>query len=323
MRLARTLCGWALATPCALALAHPAYPERPVALVSPFPAGGATDLVARVLGQKLSTALGQPFIVENRAGATGLIGESYVMRARPDGHTLLIASNSSHVLAPLLQPSPPYDPLRDFAPIAMLGSYPLALKVNPKVRASNVAELIALAKQQPGKLNFGSVGVGSITHLAGEQFRLKTGTEIAHIPYKGTSALATALMSGEIEMQFDSVGSTKPLADTGRVRVLAVTGDKRSPLLPNVSTLAEQGVPGVDAIVWIGAFAPRGTPAPVISRLSQEIRRILNSDADVRRVFTDNGLDIVGSDPQAFSARIRQEQAGWKSMIASGKVQLQ
>lgn len=322
MKLTRTLCAWLVAMPC-LAMAQATYPDRPVAMVSPFPAGGATDLVARALGQKLSAVFGQPFVVENRAGATGLIGETYVMRAKPDGHTLLIASNSSHILAPLLQPSPPFDPIRDFTPISLLGSYPLALKVNPNVQARNVSELIALAKQRPGKLNFGSVGVGSVTHLAGEQFRLKAGIDIAHIPYKGTSALATALIGGEIEMQFDSVGSTKPLVDAGRVRALAVTGDKRSPLLPNVPTLAEQGVHGVDAIVWVGAFAPRGTPAPVIDKLQREIRKLLASDPDIRRVFADNGLDIVASDAQTFTTRIRQEQTGWRDMLGSGKVQLQ
>ncbi|MDM0015084.1 tripartite tricarboxylate transporter substrate binding protein [Variovorax sp. J22P168] len=312
-----------LAITGAAAAAQPAYPERAVTLVSPFPAGGATDLVARVIAQRLAVAMDQPFVVDNRAGATGLIGEAYVMRARADGYTVLIASNSSHVIAPLLQAKKPFDPVSDFEPITMLGSYPLALKVNPAVSAKDVKELVALAKKSPGKLNFGSIGTGSVTHLAGEQFKLKSGIDMTHVPYKGTAALATALIAGEIDLQFDSVGSTKPLVDAGRARALAVTGSKRSALLPQVPTLAEAGVPGVDAIVWVGAFAPKGTPPAIVARLQQEMVKALNEDAGVRRVFSDNGMDIVGNDSRAFGQSLQSEQKSWADMISAAGIEKQ
>ncbi|WP_082621849.1 tripartite tricarboxylate transporter substrate binding protein [Bordetella sp. N] len=319
----RIVCAVALAVSCATAGAQSTYPDRPIAFVSPFPAGGATDLVARVLAQKLAASMGQPIVVENRSGATGLIGESFVMRAKPDGLTILIASNSSHLIAPLLQAKRPFDPVADFEPITMLGSYPLALKVNPAVPARNVQELIDLARKTPGKFNFGSVGTGSVTHLAGEQFKHAAGIDITHVPYKGTAALATALIAGQIEMQFDSVGSTKPLVDAGRARALAVTGDTRSALLPDVPTLAEAGIPGVNAIVWVGAFAPKGTPPSIVAKLQQEMVKALREDADVRRVFADNGMDVVGNDSRTFAQSLQREQKGWADMIGTAGIDLQ
>ncbi|ALM86001.1 hypothetical protein ASB57_26345 [Bordetella sp. N] len=252
-----------------------------------------------------------------------MIGESFVMRAKPDGLTILIASNSSHLIAPLLQAKRPFDPVADFEPITMLGSYPLALKVNPAVPARNVQELIDLARKTPGKFNFGSVGTGSVTHLAGEQFKHAAGIDITHVPYKGTAALATALIAGQIEMQFDSVGSTKPLVDAGRARALAVTGDTRSALLPDVPTLAEAGIPGVNAIVWVGAFAPKGTPPSIVAKLQQEMVKALREDADVRRVFADNGMDVVGNDSRTFAQSLQREQKGWADMIGTAGIDLQ
>jgi tripartite-type tricarboxylate transporter receptor subunit TctC len=301
-------------------LAQGGYPERTVTLVVPFPAGGPTDVYARILGQKLSTALGQPFVIENRAGATGLIGENYVRNAKPDGYTLLLSSNSSHVIAPLMKVKPPFDPVLDFVPLTMLGSYPLALLVGPKVPATSVAELIALAKKRPGSLNIGSIGEGSVIHFAGEMFKQKTGTDILHVPYKGTPPLTTALMAGEIEMQFNSVSSVKPLVESGRGQVLAVTGDKRSALLPDVPSLAEAGYPGIEARVWIGAFAPKGTPKAVVDRLESEIRRLLVQDADVKKVFAESGTDIVASSSSQFSDAMRKEQKTWALLIESLKL---
>lgn len=276
--LGAALAGMAtLAPPHASAQAATEFPNRPVTLVVPFPPGGASDIFARILGQKLSAQLGQPFVVENRAGATGLIGTQYVARAKPDGYTVLVSSNSSHVIAPLLKTKAPFDSVNDFEPIVMLGRYPFALDVNPNVPAKNVHELIALAKKSPGKLNFGSIGEGSGTHLVAEMFKQRTGIEITHIPYKGTAALGNALVAGEIDIQFDSVGAAKPLVDSGRVRALAVTGSKRSPLLPNVPSLAEEGIDKVDATIWIGAFAPKGTPKDVVDKLGDGIRKLLAS----------------------------------------------
>jgi len=304
-----------------IGLAHAVYPERTVTIVVPFPAGGPTDVYARVLGQKLSTALGQPFVIDNRAGATGLIGENYVRNAKPDGYTLLLSSNSSHVISPLMKLKPPFDPVTDFVPLTMLGSYPLALLVGPKVPAKNVAELVAMAKKRPGALNIGSIGEGSVIHFAGEMFKQKTGTDILHIPYKGTPPLTTALMAGEIEMQFNSVSSVKPLVESGRGHALAVTGDKRSALLPNVPSLAEAGYPGIEARVWIGAFAPKGTPQGVTDRLEAEIRRLLVQDADVRTAFAESGTDIVANSGTDFADAMKKEQRTWASLIESLKLQ--
>ncbi|SFU61887.1 Tripartite-type tricarboxylate transporter, receptor component TctC [Polaromonas sp. YR568] len=315
-----------LAMNCLLAAAPAAlhaqarYPAGPVTLVVPFPAGGPTDVYARVIGQKLSAKLGQPFIVENRAGATGLIGEVFVQKAKPDGYTLLLASNSSHVLAPLMKTKLPFDPVTDFEPLGMLGSYPLALLVGPKVPANNLAELIDLAKKNPGQVNIGSIGEGSVIHLAGEIFKIKTGTKIQHIPYRGTPPLTTALMAGEIEMEFNSVSSVKTLVDSGRGRALAVTGDKRAALLPDVPSLAELGIAGVDVRVWIGAFAPKGTPKPVLAVLEREIHRLLTEDADVKKAFAESGTDIVASSPAVFAEAMRKERKLWQPLIESLKL---
>ncbi len=296
--------------------AQGAYPERAVTLVVPFPAGGASDVFARVLGRKLSVALRQPFVVDSRAGATGLIGTAYLQRARPDGYTLMVSSNSSQVIAPLLKSRPPYDPVADFEAVALLGSYPLALQVNPAVAARTPQELVTLARKQPGKLNFGSIGEGSVTHFAGEVFKRKAGIDIVHVPYKGSAALATALIAGEIDLMFDSIGAGKAFIDAGRVRALAVTGSRRSPLLPSVPSLAEAGIPGVDVRVWIGMFAPKGTPRDVLALYERELRRLLDSDADVRRAFADNGTEIAAGSAADFVAQLRSEKTAWQQLIA-------
>jgi tripartite-type tricarboxylate transporter receptor subunit TctC len=312
-----------LGLPYAASACASSYPDRPVTFIVPFAAGGPTDLMARVLGEKLSKSLGQSFVVQNRTGATGLIGQMQAMRAKPDGYTILITSNSSHILAPLFQAEVPFEPVDDFAPISLLGQYPLVLNVNANVPISDVGELVALAKQKTGQLNFGSVGTGSVMHMTGEQFKKRAGVDILHIPYNGTPGMTTALISGEIEMHFNSVSNTKPLLDSGRVRALAVTGSKRAPLLPNVPTLAEAGMAGVDAYVWLGALAPKDTPQDILDKLGGEIRRILQKDADIRQTFHDNGFEITASDSAEFSERISKEQAQWKALISTVEFQSQ
>lgn len=291
------------------------YPTRPVTFVVPFPPGGASDTFARVIGQKLAAQLGQPFVVENRPGATGLIGTQHAARAKPDGYTILMSSNSSQIIAPLLKTTPPFDTAKDFEPISMLGRYPFALDVNPKVPARNVKELIALAKKNPSKLNFGSIGEGSGTHLVAEMFKQQAGIDITHIPYKGTAALGTALVAGEIDIQFDSVGAAKPLVEGGRVRALAVTGNARSPLLPNVPSMAEEGFENVDATIWIGAFAPKGTPKDIVAKLGDGMRKLLQTDPDVRRVFDENGADIIGNASADFATQLAKEQQGYRDLV--------
>jgi tripartite-type tricarboxylate transporter receptor subunit TctC len=307
------------AGPAVRAQARP-YPDHAVTLVVPFPAGGASDVFARVVGRKLADRLHQPFIVDNRAGATGLIGTTFVQRAKPDGHTLLVASNSSQVIAPLLKLKPPYDGVADFDPITLMGSYPLALQVNPALAAPDARALIEMAKKQPGKLNFGSIGEGSVTHLAGEVFKQKAGIDLVHVPYKGSAALTTALIAGEIQLMFDSVGIARPFVEAGRVRALAVTGDKRSSLLPKVPSLAEAGVPGVDVKVWIGAFAPKGTPKDVLALHEREMRRLLMEDADVKQAFANNATDIVASSSLEFADLLHKEKATWQPLIGALKL---
>lgn len=308
------------ALPWVAALSKPALPSGPISLVVPFPPGGASDVFARVIGRKLADSLGQPFIVDNRAGATGLIGTGLVKRAKPDGATLLVASNSSQIIAPLMKATPPYDGAQDFEAVTLFGSYPLALQVHAATSHRTVQDLVAAARRQPGKLNFGSIGEGSVTHLAGELFKRKAGIEAVHVPYKGSSALTTAMIAGEIDFLFDSGGAAKPFIDAGRVRALAVTGKSRSPVLPDVPSLAESGIAGVDVRVWIGMFAPKGTPQDLVSMVAQAVRRLLQQDVDVRRAFADNGTEIVASTPEAFAEVLRQEKATWQTLIESLKL---
>lgn len=317
MKFKALLLSGILAMPLAVAADTANYPDKPITFIVPFAAGGPTDLMARVLGEKLSESLGQPIVVQNRTGATGLIGQTQALRAKPDGYTLLVTSNSSHMLAPLTQKEMPFDPVEDFAPITLLGQYPLVLNVNPEVEAQSVDELLALAKQQPGKLNFGSVGTGSVMHMTGEQFKQKAGVDILHIPYNGTPGMTTALISGEIEMHFNSVSNTKPLTESGRVRALAVTGGNRAPLLPDVPTLKELGMEGVEAYVWVGALAPKETPEAIVSKLESEIRDILANDAGIRKVFEDNGFEIIANTSEEFSTNMKRELAQWKQLMTT------
>lgn len=304
-----------------LALAEP-YPARPVTIVLPFPAGGPSDTYARALAQKLQLALKQPFIVDNKPGATGLIGSNAVARANGDGYTILLTSNSAHIIAPMLRTKASYDPSRDFEPITILGSYPFCLMAGNSVQATTTPALIALAKQSPGKLFFGSIGEGSGNHLMAEMFKQKAGIDIVHVPYKGGAAATSALIAGEIQMYFDSVGSAKKFVDAGRARAIAVTGQKRSPLLPGVPTLSEAGLAGFDATIWLGVFAPRGTPSPIIATLYTEIKNILDTDPDVRRLFADTGTEILGMRPAEVTESIRVEQRVWKELIDRLKIRV-
>ena len=299
------------------------YPQRPVTIVVPFPAGGPSDGYTRLIAQRLHATLGQPFIVDNRPGATGMIGTTAVARAKPDGYTILLGSNSSHIISPLMRANPPYDPLRDFEPITILGRYPFCLLVNNDVPVTSVKEFIALAKAKPDKLFYGSIGEGSGTHLMAEMFKQKAGIELVHVPYKGGGAVNTALIAGDIQAYFDGIGSARRFVESGRLRALAVTGTSRSSLLPNVPTLAESGLQGFDPTIWLGMFAPRGTPEAVVQILYREIKKVLDTDPEVRKHFADTGTEILGLDSRQVSETLRTEQAAWKALADRLNIRLE
>jgi tripartite-type tricarboxylate transporter receptor subunit TctC len=297
------------------------YPSRSVKIVVPFPPGGPSDAFARLMADRLQTAFGQPFIVENRAGATGMIGTSAVASAPADGYTLLFSSNSSHVIAPMLRTPPPYDPLKNFRPISMLLSYPLYMAVNNDVPANTVAEFVVLAKSKPGKLNFGSIGIGSGGHLTCELFNMRAGIKMTHVPYKGVPATQTAVMTGEVAYIFDSIGPTKPLVDAGKMKGLAVTGRTRSWAAPDTPTLEESGFPGFDAVIWFSIFAPAGTPDGVAAKLEKEIMAFARLPAIEKRI-KDYAATRVGGSGQELADYIAREQLMWADIVKANNIRV-
>jgi tripartite-type tricarboxylate transporter receptor subunit TctC len=298
------------------------YPNRAVRVVVPFPPGGPTDTYARILADKLQAAFGQPFVVENKAGATGIIGTSYVANAPADGHTLVFGANTSQVISSLLQPQRPFDPLRDFRPLSMLLYYSAYLLLNNDVPAKSVAELVALGKAQPGKLNMGSVGTGSAGHLVIEMFKNATGISAVHVPYKGAAPARVGLMAGEIDFLFDSIGDSQALVDAGKLRGIAVTGNERSPVLPGVPTLKESGYDGFeDLVIWLGMLAPAGTPEPIAKKLEAELVRIAHL-ADVSKRIKESSSVLVGGTSQDFADAIRRETPVWASIIKENNIKL-
>jgi tripartite-type tricarboxylate transporter receptor subunit TctC len=297
------------------------YPAKGVKIIVPFPPGGPASVFARLLADRLQSTFDQPFIVENRAGATGIIGTSAVANAAPDGYTLLFASNSSQVMAPLLRSPPPYDPLKNFRPISMLMSYPLYLVVNNDVPARTVAELVALAKAQPGKLNFATIGPGSGNHLVTEMFKARAGIDVVHVPHKGVAAQQMAVMAGEVQFMFDSIGPTKPLVDAGKMRALAVTGRARSWASPDTPTLEESGFRGFDAVIWFGIFAPAGTPDPVVGKLEKEIMAFARLP-EIEQRIKGYAATMVGSTGAELAQEIAREQRMWADIIKANDIRL-
>jgi tripartite-type tricarboxylate transporter receptor subunit TctC len=291
------------------------YPNRVVRIIVPFPPGGSVDVTARMLAQKLTDNLGQQFIVENRAGAGGNTGADYVAKSDPDGYTLLHTAPGPLVVnQTLFTKGLPYDPAKDFAPIALFATAPIVLMVNPAVAANNVQELIALAKSQPGKINFASAGPGSTNHLSGELFKSMAKIDIAHVPYRGAGPAMNDLIGGHVQMFFDLLPASLQQINSGKVRALANAGAKRPVALPNLPTVAEQGLSGFDASSWVGLVAPAQTPAPVVTRLSDEIQKILKSPEMIARIHE------LGSEPGTafrndFAAFMRAETAKWGEVI--------
>jgi tripartite-type tricarboxylate transporter receptor subunit TctC len=307
----------ALATPFALAQA-PAYPRQPVTLVVPFPAGGPTDAMARVLAQKLGDRLGQQVIVDNKGGAGGSIAAEFVAKAPADGHTLFFGTTGTMAINPSLYSKLRYDPVKDFAPVSLMASTMNVLVVNPQVPARNLADVIKLAKAKPGDITYGSAGNGSSNHLSGELFRSTAGIQISHIPYKGSAPALVDLMGGRITMMFDTIAQQTQNIAAGKVRAIAVTGPKRSPLLPDVPTAQEAGLKDFDVTIWFGVLAPAGTPATVIDKLSREIGAVMSTDEMKKRMQAD-GAEARPTSPAEFAALIRSDLAKWTPVVkASG-----
>jgi tripartite-type tricarboxylate transporter receptor subunit TctC len=290
------------------------YPTKPVRLVVPFPPGGAPDLVARSLAPKLSEELGQPVIVDNRAGAAGIIGMEIVAKSPPDGHVLVMGSAGPVAINPALHKKLSYDVARDFAPISRVTALPFLLVVHPSLPVKSVRDLLALAKAKPGQLNYGSPGNGSTTHLATELLKATTGVKITHVPYKGVAAAATDLMAGQVQILSGDLNTMLPHVNSGRMRGIAVTSERRSPLLADMPTIAESGVPGFEATGWTGLLAPAATPPAVVQRLSETVAKALATPETRSRVGALGG-DVASSTPEQFAVYIRSEIAKWGKLI--------
>jgi tripartite-type tricarboxylate transporter receptor subunit TctC len=298
-----------------VAMAQP-YPSKPIRFVVPYPAGGPLDTVARLLGQKVSESTKQPVIVDNKPGAGGNIGADAVAKAAPDGYTILMGAVATHAINPYLYASMPYDAARDFIPVTQIASTPNVLVVNPSVPASNVREFIAYAKANPGKLNFGSGSTGSAGHLAGELFKTMAGVDMTHVPYKGAAPAMNDLIGGQIQLMFDNLASSLAQVRAGRIKALAVTTAKRSPLAPELPTIAESGLPGFDINTWFGLFVPAGTPREVVERLHTEFTRALAAP-EVREKMLNLGAVPVGSTPEEFAAYVRAEAGRYARVVKS------
>lgn len=301
----------------AAALAQP-YPSKPVKLIVAFPPGGVPDLVGRIVAQRLSQGLGQPVLVDNRAGAAGTVGMEAGANSPADGYTLVLGSTGTLASAPALYPALGYDPIKSFAPISLLSSAPYVVVVHPAVPAASLRELIDLAKSKPGQLNFGSAGSGGPPHVAGEMFKAAAGVDLVHVPYKGLPTAVTDLLTGRIQIMFNQLAPFLPHISAGKLKILAVAARDRAPQLPGVPTAAEAGLPGYEVSVWFGLLAPSATPNGVISRLSAEVTTAL-ATREVKDSLAAQGFEPTGSTPEQFSSFIASETARWSGAIkASG-----
>jgi len=298
-----------------------AYPAKPIRWISPWPAGGANDIFSRAIGQKIGESLGQQVLVDNRPGAAGTIGSDIAAKAPADGYTLVMGSSPTHAIAPALYPALPYDPLRDFSAVTLVGSVPNVLVLHPSVPAKTVKEFIAVAKARPGKLNFASTGNGTSQHLSAELFKFMAGLDMVHIPYKGTAPALTELVAGQVDLAFENMPALIPHIQAGRLRALAVTTTKRSAVMPELPTIAEAALPGYDASVWFGVFAPAGTPRPVIDRLHGEILKALQTQ-DLKSRMIAMGTDVSGMGPDDFSAYVRKEIPKWANLVKAAGVKV-
>jgi tripartite-type tricarboxylate transporter receptor subunit TctC len=298
-----------------------AFPERPISLVVPFPAGGSTDLVARVIAERMSTSLGQQVVVENKGGAGGNLGSAQVAKAEPDGYTILMGTVATHALNPAIYKKMPYDAVTDFAPVSLLVTVPNVLVVNPDFPAKSVAELIALAKEKPGEYSYASSGNGTPLHLSGELFKSMAGVDMVHIPYKGSGPALTDLLGGHVPIMFDNLPSSTGYIKDGRLRGLAVTTAERAASMPDLPTIAESGLPGYETYTWNALFAPAGTPPEVVTTLNQAAVEAVADEA-VKAKLAEFGATVVGSTPDELTAHVKAELAKWAPVVEASGAQI-
>jgi tripartite-type tricarboxylate transporter receptor subunit TctC len=303
-------------------LAQGSYPTKPVRLIVAFPPGGSTDIIARLVGQKLGERIGQQVVIDNRGGAGGMIGTELAARSTADGYTLTMGTTSTHVIAPAAYPEVKYDPIKDFEPITLVASTPYLLVLHPSVQAKSLKEFVGLMKAQPGKLNYASAGAGSTTQIAMEMLKLASGTNIVHIPFKGNGPAGTALMGGEVQALFGSMPAVLPFAKSGKMRPIAVGTAKRSPALPDVPTVAESGYPGFEVSLWLGFFAPKGTPAPIVKKLTGELTAIAKT-SEMKEQFERNGADPLTTTPAELSKLMQAELAKYSKVIKAANIKMQ
>jgi tripartite-type tricarboxylate transporter receptor subunit TctC len=294
--------------------AQQAYPTKPIRMICPFPPGGTTDVVARLVAQKLTEAWKEQVIVDNRTGAGGIIGTELAAKAPADGYTVLLGSITTHAVNPALYKKLNFDPVKDFTPVSLVVSSPQLLAVHPSVPAKSVKDLIALAKAKPGQLNYASAGVGTSPHLTFELFKSMAGIEAVHVPYKGTGPAITELIGGQVQMMITGVVALMPHVKSGKLRGLGVTSAKRVAALPDLPTVAESGVPKFDVSSWFGVFLPAGTPKPIVTKMNQEVRKIVEIP-DVRQKLISLGADPETNTPEEFSAYVKSEMAKWGKVV--------
>lgn len=311
----RLLCGLAAGAVCATAVAADPYPSQPITLVNPYAAGGPADVLGRALARELEKQLGKPVIVENKAGGGAAIGANFVARAKPDGYTLLLGTSAAHVVTPLMQRTP-YDGIKDFAFVSIVANQPNMLVARPTLNAASVADLVAMARKDPGKINYASAGPGSSPHLGAELFRERAGVDIVHIPYSGAAPAINDLVGGQVDIAVLNLAASLQFIRSGRLKALAYANGKRSPLLPDVPTLAESGITAAESASWYSLAAPKGTPADVLQRLNDAMGRV-NADAEYGKLMQAQGVDLWNMTPAEATAFVEKDQLAMKKLVES------